>query len=182
MAETLTRFDTPLRDRNGRLYEAKACGRERDDRLWEGWIEFQSSDKGPVLRTSRETTQPNLQDLKYWAGGLTPVYLEGALDRVLRAVPSRPAQSDSPPAFDRPAERPVAARSSTGDAILNPFSVYDKSPDLLAQELTALRGWHLRQIIRDYELVDDEEDVQLEKLTEPQLGSLILRRVRELHP
>jgi hypothetical protein len=182
MAETLTRFDTPIRDRRGRLYDAKACGRERDDRLWEGWVEFESRDQGPVLRTSRETTQPNLQDLKYWASGLTPVYLEGALDRTLSAPPSRGAQAVSPPAFDGPAERPVSPRSRTGDAILNPFSVYEKSPDLLAQELTALRGWHLRQIIRDYELVDDEEDVQLEKLSEPQLGSLILRRVRELHP
>jgi hypothetical protein len=59
--------------------------------------------------------------------------------------------------------------------------VYDKSPDLLAQELTALRAWHLRQIIRDFDLVD-ERDVRLETMTEPELGSLILQRVRELHP
>jgi hypothetical protein len=59
--------------------------------------------------------------------------------------------------------------------------VYEKSPDLLAQELTALRGWHLRQIIRDFDLVDERE-VHLEELTEPELGSLIVQRVRELHP
>jgi hypothetical protein len=64
--------------------------------------------------------------------------------------------------------------------VLNPFSVYEKSPDLLARELTALRAWHLRKIIRDYSLVAEDE-VQLERLTEPELGALILQRVRELH-
>jgi hypothetical protein len=59
--------------------------------------------------------------------------------------------------------------------------VYEKNPDLLAQELTALRAWHLRQIIRDYDLVD-ENDVELEAMTEPELGTLIMQRVRDLHP
>ena len=38
---------------------------------------------GETLRSFRETTQPNLTDLRYWATGLTPVYLEGALERIL---------------------------------------------------------------------------------------------------
>lgn len=173
MAETLVRFDTAIRDREGRLYTAQACGRERDDRLWEGWLEFENIDTGEVLRSSRETTQPNLTDLKYWATGLTSVYLEGALDRILGPAPTRRVERLSPPAFDGPAE--------PFDAILNPFSVYEKSPERLAQELTALRGYHLRQIIRDYKLVD-EGSVRLESLTEPELGSLIMQRVRDLHP
>ena len=37
--------------------------------------------------TDRETTQPNLRALEYWATGLTPAYLEGALDRALEARP-----------------------------------------------------------------------------------------------
>jgi hypothetical protein len=65
--------------------------------------------------------------------------------------------------------------------VLNPFSVYEKNPDVLAQELTALRAWHLRQIIRDYSLVD-ESDVRIESMSEPELGSLIMQRVRALHP
>jgi hypothetical protein len=68
---------------------------------------------------------------------------------------------------------------SNREPILDPFSVYEKSPELLAQELTALRGWHLRRIIRDFDLVD-ERDTELDILTEPQLGALIMRRVREL--
>lgn len=178
MAQTLAQFDTPVSDRYGRLYTAKACGRERDDRLWEGWIEFENKATGETLRTYRETTQPNLTDLQYWATGLTPVYLEGALDRILpKAAPRIPAPN--PPVFDGPAERPEVGRSPVHEAILNPFSVYEKSPDLLAQELTALRGWHLRQIIRDYHL-SRESDAPLETLSERELGSLILRRVREL--
>jgi hypothetical protein len=179
MAETLARFETPVGDRYGRLYTVKACGRERDDRLWEGWLEFENTETGETLRSFRETTQPNLTDLRYWATGLTPVYLEGALDRIVPNTVVRQPPTVPPPAFDGPAERPDVNRAPTGDAILNPFSVYEKSPEVLAQELTALRGWHLRQIIREYNLAR-EEDMPLEALTEPELGSLILERVREL--
>jgi hypothetical protein len=183
VAESVARFDTPVQDRRGRLYDAKACGSERDDGLWEGWIEFESRDTGEVLRTSRETTQPNLKDLRYWATGLTPVFLQGALERILYAPQPRPVRPLTPPTFDGPAERLETKGRHTmrGDAVLNPFSVYEKSPDLLAQELTALRGWHLRQILRDYNLVADG-DARLDSLSDPELGSLILQRVRELYP
>ena len=62
-----------------------------------------------------------------------------------------------PPHFDGPAPRRARRPSDRSDRepVLNPFSVYEKNPDLLAQELTALRGWHLRQIIRDFDLVDE---------------------------
>lgn len=103
MAETLIRFAAPVGDRDGQLYEAKACGRQRDDHLWEGWIEFEDRGSGVVLRTSRETTQPNYTDLSYWAGGLTPVYLEGALDRILRPPHPRTAEALPAPEFDGPA-------------------------------------------------------------------------------
>ena len=86
----------------------------------------------------------------------------------------------APPHFDGPAPRRRTIVSNR-DPIFDPFSVYEKNPELLAQELTALHGRHLRQIIRDYNLVD-EADVSLEALTDPELGSLIMRRVRELHP
>ncbi len=160
MARTIVQFDTPLVDTSGARYIARACGRERSDGLWEGWIEFEDTDTGDMVRTVRETTQPNLADLRYWATGLSPVYLEGALARTR--------------------ETPVPRAAIRRGSVLNPFSVYEKNPDLLAQELTALRAWHLRQIIRDYDLVD-EHDVLLESLTAPELGSLIMQRVRELH-
>lgn len=180
MAQTLLRFDTPVTYRDGRLYRVQACGRERDNGQWEAWLEFEDIETGEVLRSQRETTQPNKKDATYWATGLTPVYLEGALDRILNPPVSRAVEAVAPPHFDGPAPRPRAVISNR-EPVLDPFSVYEKSPDLLAQELTALRGWHLRQIIRDYHLVD-ENDVSLEALTEPELGSLILQRVRALHP
>ena len=85
MAETLARFDSAVSDGHGRLYVAEAWGREREDGLWEGWVEFEDSLTGKVLPSSRETTQPNLDDLRYWASGLSTVYLEGALNRILDA-------------------------------------------------------------------------------------------------
>ena len=183
MAQTLIRFDTPVTHRGGRQYIAQACGRERDNGQWEAWLEFEDVETGEIVRSERETTQPNKKDAVYWATGLTPVYLEGALDRILHPPRVRPPEPVPPPHFDGPAPRARAKRPelSDRDPILNPFSVYEKNPDLLAQELTALRGRHLRQIIRDFDLVD-ERDVELEALTEPELGSLILKRVRELHP
>jgi hypothetical protein len=84
-AETLAEYPSALVD-GGMPYLARACGRRRDDGLWDGWIEFERAD-GIVVETERETTQPNRTDLLYWATGLTPVYLEGAFGRA----------SDSPP-------------------------------------------------------------------------------------
>jgi hypothetical protein len=183
MAQTLMRFDTPVTHSDGRQYRTSACGRERDNGQWEAWLEFEDVETGEVLRSQRETTQPNQKDALYWATGLTAVYLEGALDRILHPPRVREPEALPPPHFDGPAPRPRAKAADLSDRepVLNPFSVYEKNPDMLAQKLTALRGWHLRQIIRDFDLVD-ERDVQLEGLTEPELGSLILRRVRELHP
>jgi hypothetical protein len=182
MAQTLIRFDTPITYRDGRRYRVQACGRERDNGQWEAWLEFEDLETGEVLRSERETTQPNRKDAAYWATGLTPVYLEGALDRILRPQKVKEPETVRPPMFAGPAPhtRPRAVVSNR-EPILDPFSVYDKNPSLLAQELTALRGWHLRQIIRDFKLVD-EKDIALETLTEPELGSLIMQRVRELHP
>lgn len=185
MAQTLIRFDTPVIHNDGRQFRAQACGRERENGQWEGWLEFEDITTGEVLQSQRETTQPNQKDTVYWATGLTPVYLEGALDRILHSPKYTEPEPVQPPFFDGPAPRRrglISNREPMSDRepILDPFSVYEKSPDLLAQELTALRGWRLRQIIRDFELVD-ERDVPLQALTETELGSLIMKRVRELH-
>ena len=180
MAQTLIRFDTPLIHRDGRQFRVQACGREHDNGQWEAWLEFEDVISGEVLRSQRETTQPNRTDAVYWATGLTPVYLEGALDRILHSPPRRTAASVPPPFFDGPAPRRRTVVSNR-EPIFDPFSVYEKSPDLLAQELRALHARHLRQIIRDFALID-EGNVRLEALTEPELGSLIMQRVRELHP
>ena len=63
------------------VYRAEIWGDQRHDGRWEGWLRFIPPDGRGILSTRRETTQPNRQALIYWATGLEPVYLEGALER-----------------------------------------------------------------------------------------------------
>ena len=63
-------------------YVVRIFGEERIDRTWEAWLEFHPTDIGqPVLRTDQETSQPNRAAIEYWADGLEPIYLDGALAR-----------------------------------------------------------------------------------------------------
>jgi hypothetical protein len=69
-------------------YAVSICGEQRGDGTWEGWLEFHPvASSLPVLRTDQETSQPNRDALEYWAGGLEPVYLEGALARAQSRLP-----------------------------------------------------------------------------------------------
>lgn len=69
-------------------YRVQVCGEERSDGTWEGWIEFHPTDATqPVLRTDQETSQPNRPAIGYWANGLEPIYLEGALARAQGRLP-----------------------------------------------------------------------------------------------
>ena len=68
-------------------YRARVYGEVRDDGMWNGWLVFFPVGGGRVVATNRETTQPSFADLTYWASGLTPVYLEGALVRALSLQP-----------------------------------------------------------------------------------------------
>ena len=69
-------------------YVVRVCGVERSSGIWEGWLEFHPTENGkPVLRTGTETTQPNRETVDYWAMGLGPVYLGGALARALGRWP-----------------------------------------------------------------------------------------------
>lgn len=178
MVKVLGKFGTTLATSDNRTYSARACGRQQPGGLWEGWLEF-VPDHGPVVRSGRETTQPNLTDLEYWATGLTPVYLEGALKRAL-AGPTRvmaPAPAEMP-AFDGPAPAWVPASTEPAfHAVLDPFSVYAKGEDLLRQELSAMSPWHLRNIIRAYDLAS-HPSIDLETLTAPELIAVIMSGVR----
>ena len=71
-----------VQDTLGHLYEVLIYGEPRLDGTWEGWLEFVPlSPDLPSLRTDRETTQPDLSALEYWATGLEPMYLAGAFER-----------------------------------------------------------------------------------------------------
>jgi hypothetical protein len=177
VAEVLTRFSDPIRSADGRRYVAQACGAPNNDGLWDGWIEFVPNDGGAPVRSPRETTQPNRTDAEYWATGLTVVYLEGALARALTPPRGDTVPLPSHPIFDGPA-LPGPQPRATGDAVMDPFSVYDKGESMLRQRLGALSSWHLVNIISAYDLSDTPSAV-LNTMPTAALVDLIVAKVRE---
>src|SRR5688500_9625803 len=182
MAEVLTEFETSVRDANGREFIARACGRECPDGHWEGWLEFVPLDGGIVVRSARETTQPNRVDTEYWATGLTPIYLEGALRRALEPVQVVERVIDVEPAYDAPApDRPIVSVSGTRNArarpVLNPFEVYQQGEDILRGQLAALDAPRLRDIIRGYSLTAGDTS-ELMRVSPAELTDIIVAAVR----
>jgi hypothetical protein len=178
MAHVIRTYAPLLTTGDGRVYAARSVGREREDGTWEGWLEFVPSDASPVIRSARETTQPNLADLEYWASGLTAVYLEGALERTLTPPPVITVPAPERPVYDEPAPPAtpvVVTEEPEPEAILDPFAVYAKGESLLRRQLGALAPRHLRNIILAYDLA---EDIDVEALTEPELIELIVSSVR----
>lgn len=157
MGHVLVEFPELIRDETGRVYRARACGVETESRLWHGWIEFEPTDGGETIRSGRETTQPNEVDTRYWASGLTTVYLEGALHRALHPPLPRTPASPRPSTFDGPAD-PRDVAPPAAEAVLNPFSVIDKGETLLRRQLGALSAWHLVNIVRAYQIPTGETD------------------------
>ena len=178
MADVVRVFDDPVVF-NGVPYMAQVCGRA-NGHLWEGWIEFATEDGSDLRRTPRETTQPDRNALVYWSQGLSGTYLEGALMRTLERMKITPPPMPEP-YFDYADFAPAVEQNgppSTATmtrAVLDPYSVATKGEDLLRRELGALRGWHLRNIIRHYNLAQPSAD--LESLTEPELVDLIVDAV-----
>lgn len=151
MPEVLVEFDTILTTRDGRAYRPQACGRAEASGTWEGWLEFLPVANGTPVRSGRETEQPNRADLKYWAEGLTQVYLEGALNRALSSPAVPPTSFTAESAFDGP--RPVVAPGTnvpSPQPVLDPFEVYAQGVDILRQQLAALDLAHLRSIVLAY--------------------------------
>jgi len=178
MPEVLVTFSDTVATSDGTIYRARACGREMPDQRWEGWLEFEPEDGSATVRSARETTQPNRTDTAYWATGLTPVYLEGALARALDPVVAVPPLTGEVPAFDGPAPtgNPAATRSRA-ESVLNPFSVYRKGEPLLRRQLGALAPWHLLNVIEAYEL-SEQSPAALNRMTAAELTELIVAAVR----
>jgi hypothetical protein len=176
MAEVFVEYAEPVISKAGRAFMARACGAEMDSSRWEGWIEFIPIDGGAALRSGRETTQPNRTDTEYWATGLTPVYLEGALDRALH--PLRVTSIPPPPAHDDGASSETVEPVHIREGVLNPFSVYRKGESLLRNRLSALSGWHLVNIIEAYGL-SERRAADLAATSEPVLVDLIVAAVQQ---
>src|SRR5438034_8917388 len=87
-----------------------------------------------AARSRRETTQPNRDDLVYWATGLTPVYLKAALTRTLEPPLRLSAPRPMSPLFDGPAWSVVPAMPRPAPRpILDPFRVYAQGEQLLTR-------------------------------------------------
>ncbi len=184
MAELLTAFETPLRD-NGNSYHARAVGRRADDGMWEGWLEFVPvGSGGEVLVGNVESRQPERVHLEYWATGLSPVYLEGALKRAKHPLSVRVRVAPTPVSSE-PAPRPKATPIAPPvEAVLDPFEVARRSVDILRQELTALNRPRLLNLITAYDLNPGNEpmawmtDAQLTRFIVVAVETRLAQRVR----
>ena len=85
MVELIQEFAPEVISEDGRRFICRAYSAPQPQGpLWDAWLVFFPEDGGPPLVGDRETAQ-HRSDLLYWASGLEPVYLEGALERVARA-------------------------------------------------------------------------------------------------
>ena len=160
MSELLVTYAQPVQDGVG-TYIARAVGRQAPDEMWEGWLEFLPSghDDGAIV-TPVESRQPHHDHLVYWATGLTPVYLEGALRRA-RPPLTVHVRGQAPPVTDEPApSAPTILRTRRAPgAVLDPFEIGGRNLDILQQELSALNRPRLLNIIAAYDLNPADEDI-----------------------
>jgi len=80
-------YSGTLVDEYGLRYVARVYAARRPDGLWDGWFVFFPLDGGRALATDRETTQSNFGAVRYWATGITTLYLDGALERARALLP-----------------------------------------------------------------------------------------------
>jgi len=172
MPEVLVRYTASVRSPDGRRWAPQACGGVAADGLWDGWIEFISSDR--AIRTERETKQPNRDDLMYWAQGLTGAYLEGALSRATTPRTVIPREPLIEAHFDGPAPRRASGVARSSRAILDPFATYAQGENLLRGQLNALSQDNLVAIVEDYGL----KVRGLSDMRRPQLVEAIVESVK----
>jgi len=172
MAELLMSYDAPVIHGSGR-YHARAVGRLAEDSMWEGWLEFEPlDDDRPVVVGPVESRQPEAHDLAYWSTGLTPVFLEGALKRALNPLTVR-VRVPEVPVSSAPAPRlHTVTRAKRPEAVLDPFDIGGRNPDILRQQLGALNRPRLLNIIAAYELNPAGEDITW--MTDAQLVTFIV--------
>jgi len=177
MAEVFMSFDTPISDELG-TYHPRVVGRQAEDGMWEGWLEFLPIDGGGEVQVGPvESRQPERHDLVYWATGLTPIFLEGALQRAKSPLTVRVRQIEIP-LSDAPARKAVTTTrviSPGPEPVLDPFEIGGRSLDILKQELGALNRPRLINIIASYDLNPGGED--LSWMSDRQLVQFIVTAV-----
>ena len=180
MAEVLASYETLLVAGDGTKYLPQAVGAQLEDGRWQAWLEFEPTEEGEALRTSRETTQPSREAALYWATGLSAVYLEGAFDRAQTPQTTVTPAAAPEPLFEEPRPEPIEiADDYAGPApVLDPFSVYEKGQAVLLNQLGALSPWHLVNIVRAYGF-SDQSTTELNRHSATYLVELIMEGVRQ---
>lgn len=146
--------------------------------MWEGWIEFTAVDgSAQVLVTGVESRQPEREHLQYWATGLTPVFLEGALHRARRPVTVRMRPVEVPKSTAPKPRDPILPRVMPPgpEPVLDPFDIGGRSLDVLRQELGALNRPRLVNIIAAFDLNPAGES--LDWMSDRQLVQFIVTAV-----
>jgi hypothetical protein len=110
MLYLLRRFDGHVHHA-GVAYQPEAWGGPLDDHRWQGGVRFVAVETGLVLTTGRETVQSSLAGVAYWASGLRPAYLDGAIIRAADRRPPRARAMIPPPAATRPLRPPPVAET-----------------------------------------------------------------------
>jgi hypothetical protein len=101
MDKVVEEIDTIVRDRSNQSYRTYLFGANRPGDTWQGWLAFERQSDGALFEGPVETTQPDRDALLYWATGLEPVYIEGALARALTAPPIYTVGEAPAPLVDR---------------------------------------------------------------------------------
>jgi ATP-dependent Clp protease ATP-binding subunit ClpA len=110
--ELIRTYPDVVLETDGNVFACASYGKQRADGRCEGRIVFFPVRGGSPVATDRETTQPRRSSLEYWADGLTPTFLQGALARALRRRPDATLDLPLPPPFcgDVRADESVPAR------------------------------------------------------------------------
>ena len=164
MSEIIVKFDEPISTSDGRKFFAQAAGKETENGLWEGWLEFVPlDDSSTAVCSERETTQPNRKNLEYWAQGLTVVYLQGALSRATTPPPAprqNIQQESEASRFSAPrhVSRPSVGEGFARRPILDPYAVYAQGEHILRSELSALSRDQVETIATAYGFTPPKEE------------------------
>ena len=107
-----------------------------------------------LLTLAGLVAKPERHDLVYWSTGLTPVFLEGALQRARTPVTVR-TRAVEVPISQAPAQKTFSATRVMPpgpEPVLDPFEIGTRNLDVLKQELGALNRPRLLNIIEAYDL------------------------------